>query len=157
MGFMKGVLFAIASFLIGLAVAPHLPVDAEVRLADTAADHQSIQRIPFEAFRVYPNEVHIAYPDIRYAKVASNSMAPIITDKSTVFEVTPRFPSDIKAGDVISFHEPSVNGTVLHLVVDSYAENGEVFYQTKGVANSEPDPWLVPFSNVKGIMVGVFR
>lgn len=84
-------------------------------------------------------------------------MAPLITDKSTVFEMAPDSPAGVRVNDVISFYEPSVDGVVLHLVTEIVEKDGETFYKTRGVANPEEDPWLVPFENVKGVMVGTFR
>lgn len=153
----KGVLIAGVFFLLGVLLAPYIPVQAEQRLAYSDLDVSSVQRVPFENYEVYPDQLVVKYPGLKYAKVASNSMAPIITDKSTVFEKIPESASEIKVNDVISFYEPSVDGTVMHLVTDIVAEDGRISYKTKGVANPEADPWTVPYENVKGIVVGTFR
>jgi len=148
----KGVVIAIIFFLIGFSL--NVPLPAESRLAATDVAVESTQRIPFDAIKVYPDEVVIAYPGLRYAKVTSNSMAPIITDKSIVFEKT---PDVIKEGDVISFYEPSEDTIILHAVVEVIQTAEGPLYRTKGLANPDADPWLVPHAKVKGVMVGTFR
>ncbi len=151
----KGVVIAIVFLILGFSL--HVPLSAGTRLATTDVVVESTQRIPFDSIKVYEDQVQIKYSGLKYAKVASNSMAPIITDKSVVFEKTPISADEIQVGDVISFYEPSVNGTVLHMVAGIIEQDGTTYFQTRGVANPEADPWLVPYNNVKGIMVGTFR
>ena len=150
-------IIAIVFFLAGILCAPYVTVSAENRLALSAEQFNSTERVPFESIHVYPNEVRIEDEGIRYARVISNSMAPIITDKSVVFEKAPTAIEDIHIGDVISFYEPTHYAIVLHAVIDIVYQNGKQFFKTKGVANPTEDPWLVPFENVKGIMVGTFK
>ncbi len=151
----KGVGIAIVFFILGFSL--HVPLSAGTRLATTDATVESTQRIPFDSYKVYPDSVQIDYPGLKYAKVSSDSMAPLITHDSVVFEKAPESPDDIHKGDVISFYEPSIDGTVLHMVASVIEQDGKTYYQTKGVANSDTDPWLIPYENVKGIMVGTFR
>jgi len=153
---MKGVFIAVVFLGLGLLLSPHISVTAESRLADSPIIVDSSQRVPFDAISVYSDEVRIDVSGLQYAQVQSNSMAPLITDKSTVFEKIPSSPYEIQIGDVISFYEPSVDDIILHMVVD-IVYSDQVYYRTMGVANEFVDPWLVPFSNVKGIMVGNFR
>ncbi|MEM3154376.1 MAG: signal peptidase I [Candidatus Woesearchaeota archaeon] len=152
----KGVVIAVLFFILGFSLHA-VPLPAETRLATTDAEVESTQRIPFESIKVYADRVEIGYAGLNYATVNSNSMAPIITDKSVVFEKVPESPDEIKVGDVISFYEPSENAIVLHAVIEVLDANEGTFYKTKGLANPEADPWLVPYDNVKGIMVGTVR
>ncbi len=151
---MKGVVVVIAVLIIGFSL--HVPLAAEERSATTDVAVESTQRVPFEAIKVYPGEVKIEYAGLKYAKVNSDSMAPWLTHDSVVFEKVPESANEIHVGDVISFYEQSVDQTVLHMVVE-IVESDAIYYKTKGIANAEVDDWLVPFSNVKGIMVGTFR
>jgi signal peptidase I len=151
----KGVVIAIVFFLLGFSLDTSLP--AEVRSATTDSVVESVQRIPFDSIKVYSDEVKIGYAGLKYAKVASDSMAPWLTHDSVVFEKVPESPGEIRLNDVVSFYEPSEDTIVLHMVVDVIEVDGKTFYKTKGIANPDADPWLVPFENVKGIMVGSFR
>ena len=152
---MKGVVLALLFILFGFSL--HVPLPAEDRVATTGSVVESTQRIPFDAIKVYSDEVKIEFSELHYARVNSDSMAPWLTHDSVVFEKTPYSPEEIHVGDAISFYEPSLDKIVLHLVVEIVQENSTVFYKTKGLANPAPDNWLVPFENVKGILVGTFR
>ncbi len=154
---MKGVFIAVVFLGLGLLLSPYIPVSAESRLADSPQIFSSAQRVPFDDISVYVDQVRINVPGLQYAQVDSNSMAPLITDKSTVFEKVPGSPFEIRVGDVISFYEPSVDAIILHMVVEIVYVGDDVYFRTMGVANDYFDPWLVPFDNVKGIMVGMFR
>jgi len=153
---MKGVIIAGIFFLLGLFIA-HLPVTADERLAASDLVFESTQRVPFDSISVYPDEVRISVPSLRYARVTSNSMAPLITDKSVVFEQTPTSVEDILVGDVISFYEPGSAAIVLHAIVNIVDIDGQTHYETQGLANSEKDPWLVSYADVEGVLVGTFR
>ena len=142
---------------LSLVFSLNVPLPAESRLAATDIAVESTQRISFDSIKVYQDEVRIEQPGLHYARVSSDSMAPIITHDSVVFEKVPASASEIHVNDVISFYEPSVDSVVLHLVIEVINQNGNTFYRTKGVANPDADPWLVPYENVKGIMVGTVR
>ena len=152
----KGVVFSLIAIIVGILVSPHV-APSEDRFALSESSVLSQQKIPFDAIKVYNDEVRIETSGIRYAKVNSNSMAPIITDTSTVLEKVPSSENEISVGDVISFYEPSVDKIVLHAVIDIVAKDSQTLYKTKGTANPEADPWLVPFENVKGVLVGVIK
>ena len=152
---LKGAVLAIVFLFLGFSL--HVPLAAEERLATTNLVVESTQRIPFDSIKVYPDEVRIEYPGLTYAKVNSDSMAPLLTHDSVVFEKHPESAAEIHVGDVISFYEPFADGVVLHMVVEIVEQDGKTFYRTQGTANEEVDDWLVPFENVKGIMVGTFR
>ncbi len=152
---LKGVLLVLVFFLLGFSL--NVPLAAEERTATTDSVVESTQRIPFDSIKVYQDEVRIEYPGLHYAKVNSDSMAPLITHDSVVFEKVPASSDEIHVGDVISFYEPSEDAVVLHSVIEIVEQDGNIFFRTKGIANSEADPWLVSFDNVKGIMVGTFR
>ena len=83
---MKSVVIAIAFFLLGSSIAS-VPAIPEERVAISDALVESTQRVSFDAIKVYPDEVIIEYPGVRYAKINSNSMAPVITDKSVMFSM----------------------------------------------------------------------
>lgn len=152
---MKVLLSALA--LLGLLLVVSIGGAADSRVALGGPEFTAVQQVPFDSISVYPDHATIDVAGLHYAKVVSNSMAPVITDKSTVLERTPASAEEIKVNDIISFYEPSVDSVVLHLVTEVGTRDGAVYYKTKGVANAEEDPWEVPFSNVKGVLVGVLR
>jgi len=153
---MKGVVISIALLIIGFSLS-NVPLAAEQRVATTDIAVESTQRIPFDAIKVYPEEVRIQYPGLRYARVTSDSMAPLITHDSIVFEKVPTSADEIHVGDIISFYEPTIDKVVLHMVIGIIEQDGQQYFQTKGAANPDEDAWLVPFEHVKGIFVGTVR
>ncbi len=143
--------------ILGLLLIGGISGKTAERSALGGPDFASVQQVPFDSISVYPDHATIDVAGLHYAKVVSNSMAPVITDKSTVLERTPASADEIKVNDIISFYEPSVDSVVLHLVTEVGSRDGNTYYKTKGVANPDEDPWEVQFSNVKGILVGVIR
>lgn len=137
-------------FLLGMLVV-QLPVEAGERFAKGNTEFSSSERVSLDAITVFPDKVIIDAPNIRYARVASNSMSPAFTDKSKVFEMIPSSPEDIQIGDVISFREGDI--VVMHRVIEIV--DGK--YRTKGDANKKADELLVSFDQIEGVVVGSFR
>lgn len=137
-------------FLLGMLVV-QLPVEAGERFARGNTQFVSSERVSLDSITVFPDKVIIDTPNIRYARVASNSMAPAFTDKSKVFELPPSSPEDIQIGDVISFREGDM--VIMHRVIE--IADGQ--YRTKGDANKEADKSLVSFDQIEGVVVGSFR
>lgn len=148
---LKGAVIALGFFVFGILLSPHIPVLA-TGMAIAPQTH-----IPFESVELYQNELRIKQPNLQYARVTSGSMMPVIPRGATIVEKVPSGPHQIQIGDIISFYEPTNKQVVVHEVI-SIEQNGMVtFYKTKGTANPKEDPWLVPYSNVKGILVAVLR
>lgn len=87
--------------------------------------------------------------------VVSSSMAPAIGAGDVVI-VEDVSPSEIEPGDVITFErqtgggERSAPDRVTHRVVDVTERDGSHYFETKGDANEDPDPRLVPPEDVTG-------
>jgi signal peptidase len=87
----------------------------------------------------------------RVDKVLSGSMEPnlkvggIVITRSVPFD-------DIKEGDIITYISPSDNQLTSHRV---YSTSGDFLlgFQTKGDANEQPDPYLVPMEAVVGKVI----
>ena len=88
--------------------------------------------------------------------VLSGSMSPSIRTGDLV--ITRPLPAEeIKAGDIITFFSPLDGKPVTHRVVRLIVreEGGErgIFFRTKGDANEDEDPFIVPSCNVIGKVV----
>lgn len=100
--------------------------------------------------------VIFAFPQVAGAShayiVLSDSMSPHINAGDVV--VVDDVPtSRIDEGDVITFRRPGAEAEkVTHRVVKVVQRDGERHFRTKGDANEEPDPELVPRSNVVGLV-----
>ncbi len=78
----------------------------------------------------------------------SNSMTPAF--KAGGLVVTQAVdPTEIKVGDTITYGSPIDEKLVTHRVVE-IKEHSPLLFQTKGDANEDPDPYLVPAQNVVG-------
>ena len=86
----------------------------------------------------------------RFDAVLSGSMEPVLNVGGVVV-VKPVQPSDISAGDIISFH--SGETLITHRVTDAVSNRGELYFVTKGDANEEPDILPVPAENVVGNVI----
>lgn len=63
---------------------------------------------------------------------------------------------EVKKGDVISFFDPTGNGSTItsHRVVDVINENGKISFKTKGDNNNTEDKLPVPSENLVGAYTG---
>jgi len=77
-----------------------------------------------------------------------NSMSPALKAGGMVV-TQPADPSDIKVGDIITYSSPLDGKVVTHRVVET-EEHSPLLFRTKGDANEDPDPYLVPAQNVVG-------
>jgi signal peptidase len=80
--------------------------------------------------------------------VFSSSMEPELKVGS-VMVTRPVETEEIKMGDIITFHPPLSEQLTSHRVIE-IKEGSELHFQTKGDANEDPDPFIVPAQNVVG-------
>ncbi|QKY21032.1 signal peptidase I [Halolamina sp. CBA1230] len=81
--------------------------------------------------------------------VLSDSMEPEISAGDAVI-VKSVDPANIESGDVITFVRAEESTPVTHRVVEAVETEGGQAFRTKGDANDDPDPALVPAENVTG-------
>src|SRR5262249_14358499 len=81
--------------------------------------------------------------------IGGGSMTPAIPLGSAVV-IGPVAPADLARGDVVSLRISEQNATFTHRIVDVVERPDGVWIRTKGDANPEPDPTLVPASAVIG-------
>jgi signal peptidase len=91
------------------------------------------------------------------AIVRSGSMSPAMPAGALAL-VVPIAPEDVKVGNIITFKlppDPTIKNpdvTVSHRVVDVQNEEG-LYFVTKGDANEEQDPFLLPAANIQGKVI----
>jgi len=84
----------------------------------------------------------------RVDTVFSGSMEPELKVGGVVL-TRPVDAEEIKTGDIITFHSPLSEQLTSHRVIA--AEGGSSFhFQTKGDANEDADPFILPAENVVG-------
>jgi signal peptidase len=84
----------------------------------------------------------------RIDNVLSGSMSPAITVGSAVV-TQPVDTQAIEVGDIITYRSPRNGEMTTHRVVGIEGESLR-YFQTKGDANEDPDPYTVPSANVEG-------
>ena len=84
----------------------------------------------------------------RIDNVLSGSMSPAINVGSAVV-TQPVDTQTIEVGDIIIYSSPQNGKMITHRVVGINGESLR-YFQTKGDANEDADPYSVPSANVKG-------
>ncbi len=54
---------------------------------------------------------------------------------------------------IIVYYEPLQNKLIVHRAYEKFERNGKRFLRAWGDNNSQPDPWIIPYENVKGEVV----
>lgn len=83
--------------------------------------------------------------------VLSGSMSPTFGVGSAVVS-RPVDAGDVEPGDIITFHSPSTGELIAHRVV-GIEESTSPSFQTKGDANEDADPYMVPSAYIEGRVV----
>ena len=86
----------------------------------------------------------------RTGLACTGSMEPRFTCLDEVTVVTEFSPEKIRPGEVIVFTSPEGEDLILHRVLKTKQEKGEILYWTKGDANDLPDGWWVSEEEVTG-------
>ena len=89
----------------------------------------------------------------RFYYIQRPSMEPDVPVGAAIFtKITD--PGEIKVGDVITYYLGDTRVSHQVIEIQSAGEGmQELWFRTKGVANEEPDPELVPAEAVAGVMV----
>jgi len=95
---------------------------------------------------------YITQTDTPIAVVNGHSMYPLLREGDIVFAYKAP-PDKIGRGDIIIYDRGGV--LVIHRVIDIYKCGEEYCYMTKGDNNRFPDPGLIPYSRVKGVVISI--
>ncbi len=85
----------------------------------------------------------------RVSAILSGSMEPQLKVGSLVV-TRPVEPEAVAVGDIITFSPVSVDETLITHRVISIGHSSSLYFETKGDANSKPDPFTVPARNLVG-------
>jgi signal peptidase len=81
--------------------------------------------------------------------IGGASMEPAIRIGSAIV-IAPVRPTDLSVGDVVSLQVGADRATFTHRIVAVVPRDDGIWIRTKGDANAEPDPTLVPASSILG-------
>jgi len=80
--------------------------------------------------------------------VMSGSMDPVLKAGGVIASRAVD-PETIEVGDIITHKSPDIGVVLVHRVIEK-EDDDELLFRTKGDANENPDPYLVPAENVVG-------
>lgn len=89
-----------------------------------------------------------------FMAVSSQSMQPAL-NYGDLIVLRGEQAKNIESGDIIAFNVPSpydqlAASPTVHRVVEKLAENGDLYFKTRGDSNFNADTWKVPAENVVG-------
>lgn len=84
--------------------------------------------------------------------VPTGSMEPLIMPGGLVIS-RPVNPENISVGEIVLYREQMTGDFICHRVININQTSKGTFFQTKGDANKNPDPNLVPAQNIAGELV----
>ncbi|MBR9691405.1 signal peptidase I [Candidatus Woesearchaeota archaeon] len=85
----------------------------------------------------------------------TNSMDPVIDAESHAIKIMPQKASELSIGDIISYRSSSINGIIIHRIIDKRDDEQGIYFITKGDNNRYSDPEKVRFSQITGVVVGI--
>jgi signal peptidase len=126
----------------------------EYALGESATGMMPSDRVRQSQISIYPDHVSVDIAGVRWANFSSTgSMLPVLGEGANALQVVPKFSSDIKVGDIISY---KLNGRVIiHRVIEAGSDEEGTYFIAKGDNNPEPDPMPVRFSQIDRVVVGI--
>ena len=113
-------------------------------------------RIQEEDINVFSNGVRIDIKNAKWRKfIDSNSMDQLIDEGTTTIEITPKYASEIKVGDIIAYDMEGYDYAFVHRVIKIGNDKDGIYFTTKGDNFWQEDPEKVRFYQVEGIVVGI--
>jgi hypothetical protein len=117
--------------------------------------HKLTDRINESQIQVFKDRV-VIIGSFSWASYAStNSMLPLIDGYSNGLYYPIDANSDLRIGDVISFHAPGYDEVIVHRIVDIGVDEEGIWYQTKGDNSKIKDPFKIRRGDMIAVLVGV--
>jgi len=102
---------------------------------------------------VYDNAVVIDVENVGISRYApTGSMKPVLNENSNGIRIVPENPSQIDAGDIITFEQN--NELIIHRVIEKGNDEEGVYFVTKGDNNNVTDG-KIRFKDVKYVTIGI--
>ena len=109
-----------------------------------------------DSIKIYDDKIIINIKNASWAQFAdTNSMDPVLDQGANSIQLTPKNPSDLAIGDIISYKAGFIKGTVVHRIIEINFDEEGWYAITKGDNNRVQDPDKVRFSQIKHVLVGV--
>ncbi|MDO8661097.1 MAG: hypothetical protein Q7K43_04360 [Candidatus Woesearchaeota archaeon] len=85
----------------------------------------------------------------------TNSMDPVLDKGANALQIVPDSASEIQVGDIISYENELVGGTVIHRVIETGSDDSGWFALVKGDNNPYKDANKVRFSQIRRVVVAI--
>ena len=82
-------------------------------------------------------------------------MDPLIDTGSTALSVKPKDENGIRNGDVAFYQSQLIDSVIVHRVIETNNDQKGWYSRFKGDNLYEPDPELVRFPQIEGVLIGV--
>jgi hypothetical protein len=118
---------------------------------ESPSDH-----IKEDQIHVYQNRIEIDLENAMWARFTdTNSMDPLFDAEANTVEIKPEKPSDINAGDIISYRPRNMDSLIVHRVVSTGYDDEGWYAVAKGDNVEQPDPDKIRFDQVNGVLVAI--
>ncbi len=118
---------------------------------DSPFDHVKDSEI-----RVMKQKIEINVADVFWWTIEdTNSMDPLIDTGSTALSVKPKDEKGVRNGDVAFYTSLLVDSVIVHRVIETNSDGKGWYSRFKGDNLYEPDPELVRFPQIEGVLIGV--
>ena len=153
----------ILMFSLGILMSPALTQAAQTQesatryaISDDKILHDTQDRISESQILAYDDYIRINKAGVKFAPVGNTaSMLPFLHSGAHSLEVKPQTAEELQQGDIISFYVADKDVYVIHAIISTGYDEKGWYAMTKGYNNEEQDPWLVRFSDIEGVLIGV--
>ena len=143
-------IFSILLTIISVGVI----VDAQSLFQKSPEIQSPSDWIKEEQIKVYNDRVILNIKNSSWARFTNtNSMDPFLDEESNAIEIIPVDPTEIQAGDIVSYK--ITEATIIHREIERGEDREGVYYILKGDNNSLKDPVKVRFNQITGVVVAV--
>jgi signal peptidase len=103
-----------------------------------------------EQILVYNDKVILDLQNIKWVTYTNTgSMKPVIDEGANGLEVVPKFESELKVGDIVSYNASWNEELVVHRIVGMGEDVFGTYYILKGDNNQEHDSGKIRFEQIK--------
>lgn len=113
-------------------------------------------RVSESQIKVYDDRIVL---DIAHAQWATftdtNSMDPVIDAGANAIQLVPTIEEEIQVGDIISYYNKDIKGTVIHRVIKIGHDADGWYAIVQGDNNAAPDPDRVRFDDIQRVLIAI--
>jgi len=113
-------------------------------------------RISEQQIQVFKDKILLDIKNAQWSTFTdTNSMDPVLDKGANALQVVPGSASEIQVGDIISYENDLIGGTVIHRVIETDSDEQGWFALVKGDNNPHKDANKVRFSQIKRVVVAI--